>query len=143
MALIEFPSVTIVIPTFARPKQLKNCLNAIAALEYPASRFEVLVVDDGSDCGVQDIVRPFKGQCNIEYSAQPHLGPAAARNHGARIASGEILAFTDDDCRPDSLWLMAISGNIAMNKGALLGGKIVNSLNDNLYSRASQLLIDY
>ncbi len=141
--LLEFPTVTIIVPTFGRPKQLEQCLRAISCLAYPTSKYEVLVVDDGSDYGVDHVVRPFKAHFNVEYTVQPHRGPAATRNYGGRIASGAIIAFTDDDCRPDTGWLTAIVESMSKNNGALLGGRIENCLVDNLYSRASQLVIDY
>ena len=63
---------------------------------------EVLVIDDGSNPGIDAIVDQFPG---MRYVRQEHTGLSVARNRGAQEASGEILAFTDDDCEPDQAWL--------------------------------------
>lgn len=86
-------------------------------------------------------IRTLKTKVNLEFIKQPHRGPSAARNAGAKVASGRILAFTDDDCLPDRYWLATISAGVS--ERSLLGGKTVNCLTNNIYSQASQLLVDY
>ena len=54
------PFFSIIIPTYNRPQILAGCLEAIALLEYPRDRFEVIVVDDGSENPLDSIVEPFK-----------------------------------------------------------------------------------
>jgi lipopolysaccharide/colanic/teichoic acid biosynthesis glycosyltransferase len=66
--------------------------------------YEVLVVDDGSTDGTAALARARGARC----ISQANAGPAAARNHGARLAQGELLAFTDADCVPDETWLAAL-----------------------------------
>ncbi len=79
---------------------LPECLRALSELRYP--NYEVIVVDDGSKPGIEQIVRAAG---NARYRQQPHRGLSAARNLGAKEARGEILAYTDDDCVPDRDWL--------------------------------------
>lgn len=99
---------SIVIPTYNRPERLAKCLGAIAKLDYPRDRFEVIVVDDGSDTPLDLIVRPFQEQLSLTLIRQPNGGPAKARNTGVANAKGQFLTFTDDDCTPDSNWLTAL-----------------------------------
>jgi GT2 family glycosyltransferase len=73
---------------------------------------------------------------------QTNTGPAAARNFGARHASGDYLAFTDDDCQPEPQWLQALGSALESKTDMLVGGKTVNALTSNPYAQASQTIID-
>ena len=134
---------SIVIPTYNRLDRLYNCLKAIAQLDYSREKFEVIVVDDGSKISLASVVEPFQAELNLTLLRQSNAGPASARNTGAAIAQGEFIVFTDDDCVPSSDWLSALEAQFQLNPDALVGGKTLNALPENLYSTASQLLIDY
>jgi len=134
---------TVVVPTYARPGPLAACLGALAALDYPADRFEVVVVDDGSPEPADAVAEGFTGRFQLRVLRQTNNGPAAARNAGAKTARGRWLAFTDDDCRPDPGWLTALRHAFDAAPDALVGGRTVNVLTANPYAEASQLLIDY
>ncbi|MBV9356045.1 MAG: glycosyltransferase [Chloroflexi bacterium] len=103
------PVVSVVVPTHRRPRLLERCLGALCAQTYPASRAEVIVVEDGGHVGtpthrlVDALTR--SAPVRVRYLAVPRRGPAAARNAGWRAASGGIIAFTDDDALPDARWL--------------------------------------
>ena len=137
------PFFSIIIPTYNRPERLASCLKAIALLDYPRDRFEVIVVDDGSKTPLDEIVVPLKDKINVNLLRQANAGPATARNKGAEIAQGEFLAFTDDDCQPAPDWLKQFAQGFADAPSAMIGGKTINALNDNPFSAASQKLIDY
>lgn len=78
--------------------------------DYPADRFEVLVVDDGSPGdAVRRAVELAGRPSQVHYLRIPHAGAAAARNHGIEAARGAIVAFTDDDCIPNPDWLSEIA----------------------------------
>ena len=134
---------SIIIPTYNRPERLKACLNSLSCLDYPPDRFEVIIVDDGSSMSLAEIVAPFQRKFAIELIHQANSGPATARNRGSECASGRFIAFTDDDCQPDPNWLTALAQGFTAFPDALLGGHTVNQLSDNIYSVASQLLLDY
>jgi glycosyltransferase involved in cell wall biosynthesis len=111
-------------------------------LEYARDRFEVIVVDDGSRSSLTSVIAPWQTQLNLTLLRQANAGPAAARNRGAAHAQGKYLAFTDDDCSPLQGWLSAFESALE-HEQALFGGQTLNALPDNLWSTASQLLIDY
>ncbi|MBE9189244.1 glycosyltransferase [Gloeocapsopsis crepidinum LEGE 06123] len=134
---------SIIIPTYARPERLNTCLTAIAQLDYPRDRFEVIVVDDGSPMPLEPIVAPFHNQIALTLIKQLNAGPASARNHGAAKSQGKFLVFTDDDCTPTLNWLTALEQRFKTAPECLIGGKTLNALPNNLYSTASQILIDY
>ncbi|MEC4805645.1 MAG: glycosyltransferase [Jaaginema sp. PMC 1079.18] len=132
-----------VIPTYNRPQRLANCLEAIAQIDYPRDRFEVVVVDDGSTVPIQPIISRFKEQLNITFISQSNAGPASARNAGVAQAQGQYIVFTDDDCQPSPDGLKNLEIQFAKTPQALIGGKTLNALPQNLCSTTSQLLIDY
>lgn len=134
---------SIIVPTYTRPKQLAACLQSFARLDYPRDRFEVIVVDDGSETPPEFVVASFRDRLDVTLLTQPHAGPATARNTGAAQAKGEYLAFTDDDCTPASNWLQALAARFATVPDHVIGGRTLNALPNNPYSTASQLLIDY
>ena len=134
---------SIIIPTFQRPVQLSACLDALSRLDYECSRWEVIVVDDGSESPAEEVVRAAASRLAVRMLRRPHAGPAAARNAGATEARGRYLVFTDDDCRPSSGWLKTIAAGFASNGNCVIGGKIVNAVDGNIYAAASQLLLDY
>jgi GT2 family glycosyltransferase len=137
------PIFSIVIPTYNRPRQLMGCLQALTGLCCPRDSFEVIVVDDGGTIRLEDQIAPFRGELNIELIRQNNSGPASARNRGAAEATGDFLAFTDDDCAPLPNWLQALADVFQHFPDCGLGGKTVNALTDNVFSTTSQLLLDY
>jgi GT2 family glycosyltransferase len=114
------PFVSVIVPTRGRPGQLAACVAALDALDYPRDRFEVIVVED------------VEGE-----------GPAAARNRGAERARGELLAFTDDDCRPASGGLRGLVAAWAGRPEIAVGGRTTNGLADNAFAAASQTIVDF
>lgn len=137
------PFFSIIIPTYGRPRQLAQCLDAITLLEYPGNAFEVIVVDDGSKTSPEDVIKPFQSVIDVKLLVQKHAGPATARNTGAEEARGKFLAFTDDDCQPSRDWLQKLKKRFADNEELIIAGRTINALPDNPYATASQLIIDY
>lgn len=131
------------IATFGRPEQLRHCLSALSKIDYPREKWRVLVVDDGSPVPLDSIVREFAGDLSVELVRQSNQGAGAARNRGARLCSGDLIVFTDDDCCPREDWLKVMAQRHQENPTACIGGRTINALSGNPYSAASQLLIDY
>jgi len=136
-------SVSVIVPTRNRPTRLAACLAALAAQSFPPDRLEVIVVDDGSDSSMEPVVRRFDQVLRLQFIRHANAGPAHARNRGAARAAGALLAFTDDDCEPATDWISALHARAEECPDHLIGGQTVNALGDNIYSTASQLLIEY
>jgi glycosyltransferase involved in cell wall biosynthesis len=133
----------VIIPTRNRPERLQRCLAALCLQDVGRDRFEVIIVDDGSETSLEPVAARFRDQLQLHLIHQPNAGPARARNVGAAHASGHLLAFTDDDCEPCPHWLTALLTRSQRSPDHLIGGHTVNALPDNLCSAASQMLIDY
>ncbi len=140
---MNLPFFTIVIPTYRRPKLLAACLESLTRLDYPRPCFEVVVVDDGSETPLGDIVSPFHAHLNLVFIERPHAGPASARNYGAAVAKGQYLAFIDDDCTPAGNWLQVLSTRFSDSPDCAIVGRAINALEKNSYSSASQMIVDY
>lgn len=97
----ELPAVSVVIPAYNSGKTIGACLEAVKTQDYPAGRFTVIVVDDGSKDDTAAVIKTH----GVGYIYQKNSGPATARNKGAGAATGEILLFTDADCVPEKNWI--------------------------------------
>src|SRR5215475_12412491 len=98
--------VSIVIPTRNRIEDLRACLRALAAMDFPSEKYEAIVCDDGSEEEIGRVVDEFRrAGLDVRYLRQERKGPAAARNLGIRHSKGKIVAMTDSDTLPDRSWL--------------------------------------
>jgi GT2 family glycosyltransferase len=139
----DVPSVTVVVPTYSRPRELGACLRSLGALRYPRTSLEVIVVDDGNAEPVAAAANAVGSPLDVTVIRQEHGGPARARNEGARHARGALIAFTDDDCTAAPDWLAALTSRAARAPGSAVGGRTVNATPGNPYASATTLLIDH
>jgi GT2 family glycosyltransferase len=136
------PFVSIVIPTYARPERLRECLAALARQTLPADTFEIVVVDDGSPQPVVLAADTAAAGPMIRIIRQPNAGPSAARNRGVAEACGELIALTDDDCLPTPTWLESLVTAHRQCPDSLVGGITFNGLTDDVFATTSQMIID-
>lgn len=115
--LPRVPKVSVVVATFNGARTLRNCLESLSSLNY--ADYEVILVDDGSTDQTPDIARAFP---SVRYVRQTNQGLSAARNAGIRAAAGEVVAFTDDDCRADEDWLYYLVNDLLRGDYAGIGG---------------------
>jgi glycosyltransferase involved in cell wall biosynthesis len=90
--------LSVIIPTYNRKHDLLRCLDHFHDQSTEA-RYEVLVIDDGSDDGTETLIleRQKFFRFPLSYHKNPGKGPAAARNSGIDLARGEIILFIGDD----------------------------------------------
>jgi GT2 family glycosyltransferase len=116
-------TVSIVVPTFRRAGTLRHTLDALLAVDFPQSAFEVLIVDDAMDTATRHVVDSLRnGPVRIELVRQDRRGAATARNAGARLAQGEVLLFCDDDMIVQRDHLKLHLATRAVYGDALIGG---------------------
>ena len=103
------PFVSVIVPTHNRADQLTDALNALWRQRYPVDRYEVIVIDDGSEDDTPAVIERMAPQapCRVVQQRTTGIGAAAARNLGMRLATGAIMAHTDDDCRVPETWIEA------------------------------------
>jgi glycosyltransferase involved in cell wall biosynthesis/GT2 family glycosyltransferase len=105
------PRISVVIPTRNRPASALRTARSVLACRYPSDRLEVIVVDNGSgeDERVQLPTAEQEGDSALRLLSEPAPGGSNARNAGLAAATGEIVAFCDDDVLVDRDWLLAIA----------------------------------
>ena len=123
-SIADPPLASVVVCTFNRKRMLLDCLDALLAQTY--ARFEVVVVDDGSEDDTGQAMKRFSGDARVRYIRQKHAGLASARNLGIRNSEGEMICFIDDDCIADRRWLQNIVGAYSNGDIGGVGGRIIN-----------------
>jgi glycosyltransferase involved in cell wall biosynthesis len=99
--------VTVAVCTRNRASQLHECLDSLASIDYPPDLLDIVIVDNAPvDASTREIVAEYPA---MRYSCEPRPGLDWARNHAARHALGEIVAYTDDDVSVDPGWVKAIA----------------------------------
>lgn len=96
---IRYPLVSVVVCSYNGSRTIKETLEGVRELAYPF--YEVIVVDDGSRDETAALAKSF----GVQVISIPNGGLSNARNVGWRAAQGEIVAYLDDDARPDRQWL--------------------------------------
>ena len=115
------PDVSVVVPSHARRERLARLLDALAAQTLPRERFEVLVVHDYDDHDAAELDGHRLAVRQLRISPD-RRGPARQRNLGWRAARAGLIAFTDDDCRPDPGWLAALLAAARAHPAAIVQG---------------------
>ncbi|NBR87675.1 MAG: glycosyltransferase, partial [Verrucomicrobia bacterium] len=147
--LPRWPKVSVVVASYNGGKTLPACLTSLERLNYP--NYEVILVDDGSTDDTAQIAaryrmevddrRPEAGDRSKEIGdraapsqlptiprprmriiRQINFGLSVARNTGIHASEGEIVAFTDSDCRADEDWLHYLVGDLLRGGFTGIGG---------------------
>ena len=110
---------SVIIPTFNAQSTLNELLNSLSNQTY--NNFEIIVVDDCSTDSTAHIAKNYS--CRL-IRLKENRGPAYCRNIGARKASGDLLVFTDSDCKADPSWLENVSRHFSKNDVVALMGRL-------------------
>ena len=103
LADAALPSATVVVPTICQdPERLAATIDQLSELDYP--RFDIVVVDNRPD-PLRSALPEFRDHARVRTYWEPHRGVSAARNKGIDEATGDIVAFTDDDVFVERHWL--------------------------------------
>ena len=87
--------VSVIMPTYNRAGYIRDAVDSVLTQTY--SNLELIVVDDGSTDGTEEIITPFLRDPRIQYVKQENAGVAAARNRGLSLRKGDLVAFIDSD----------------------------------------------
>jgi GT2 family glycosyltransferase len=136
-------SFSVIVPTYNRPRLLLRCLRSLASLDYPREDFEVILANNGVGFPARHELASAAGDTRLTVISLNNVGPAAARNVAASRAAGEYLAFIDDDSAVATDWLQEMEHAVTVAPDALIGGRTLNDLQQNIFSEASQLLLEY
>jgi len=120
------PKISLVVCTRNRADQLHRTLNAIEKL-VSDDPWELVIVDNGSTDNTKHVIQNFKVNSRLPIipGFEPKPGLSRARNHAISLARGEIIAFTDDDCYPQSDYLLCIINRMSDSTLGFCGGRVL------------------
>jgi GT2 family glycosyltransferase len=118
--------MSVIIATYTRAQLLADCLQHLSRQRFQPGD-EVLVVDNGSTDQTQQVVRDLESRFSVPlrllYEATPGKSHALAR--ALSVATGDVLAFLDDDVTVEPDWLEVVRATMADPEIALMGGRVV------------------
>lgn len=89
--------ISVIIPTYNRRVILRKALEALSRQTLDRRAYEVIVIDDGSTDGTQEMIQQLKTPYSLVYRFTSRRGPAAARNLGLKLARADLIVFIDSD----------------------------------------------
>jgi GT2 family glycosyltransferase len=113
---VPWPRVSVVVCSYNGARTIRDCLEGLKYLEYPD--YEVIVVNDGSTDATATIAQEY----NVRVISTENRGLSQARNTGLDLATGDIVAYIDDDAYPDPHWLMYVAAMFLHTRHAAVGG---------------------
>lgn len=113
---VRWPRVSVIVCSCNGARTIRHCFEGLMGLEYPD--FEVIIVDDGSKDATASIAREY----GYRVISTMNKGLSRARNTGLKAATGEIVAYLDDDAYPDQHWLKYLVATFMSTTHAGVGG---------------------
>jgi O-antigen biosynthesis protein len=120
----SYPRISVIVCSYNGQRTLHDCLDGLLQLDYP--NFEVIVVDDGSTDATAAIAHTYGSR----VISTENRGLSSARNVGMEEATGEIVAYIDDDAYPDPHWLTYLAATFLSTEYAGVGGPNIPPLGD-------------
>lgn len=101
---MECPFVSVVVGIRNEERFIEECIESLLKLDYPQDFYEVIIVDGMSTDKTRDLVQKYP----VRLLLNERKNVAAARNLGVENARGDLVAFTDGDCKVDPQWLKTL-----------------------------------
>jgi glycosyltransferase involved in cell wall biosynthesis len=125
-AELERRGFSVVVCTYNRAQLLRGALESVLAQGYPADRFELIVVDNGSTDATHEVVEDIAraAPVPVTYLVEERRALSHARNFGIARARFEYVAFLDDDAVAHEDWLAALNAVVDERQALVVGGRI-------------------
>jgi glycosyltransferase involved in cell wall biosynthesis len=121
---LPWPRVSIVVCTYNGARTIRDTLEGVSQLTYP--NYETIVVDDGST----DESGAIAAEYDVHLIKTENRGLSSARNTGLAAATGDIVAYIDDDARPDPDWLSYLAATFMSTDYVGVGGPNITPAED-------------
>lgn len=118
--------ISVIICTRNRAELLSRALASVVDQDFPSRDYEVIVVDNDSSDHTAEVAKRYADRANVRYLRELQIGLCMARNAGWRAASGQYVAYFDDDALAAPGWLAAVADGFAgtwQNVG-VVGGRV-------------------
>ena len=112
---MEMPKISVIVPIYNCKDYIKRCVDSLLLGTHP--NMEIILVNDGSSDGVEDLLATYENRHNVIVIHQENAGASAARNRGLEIATGQYIGFLDADDFVDGEMYSTLLG-IAMERDA-------------------------
>lgn len=134
----QYPEISVVIPIRNSGKLIRKCLNSLKRLNYPKNKLEIIIADGCSTDDTQKVAKSLGAKVILNKKKIV----VAGRNAGFRAATGELIAFSDDDCIFDKNWLKNSVKHFNDKKVGGVSGPNIVPVTDKPFSRAVGLIFD-
>lgn len=111
---------SVIIPVYNRPEEVRELLQSLSGQTY--TRFEVLIIEDGSENTCKHIVESFTDRLDIHYYYKENSGQGFSRNYGFEKAKGEFLIVFDSDCLVPSHYFETVTDYLNVHQLDAYGG---------------------
>ena len=101
LIFMEYPFISVVVGIRNEERFIEECIESLLRLDYPQDSYEIIIVDGMSTDKTRDLVQKYP----VRLLLNERKNVAAARNLGVKNARGDLVAFTDGDCKVYSQWL--------------------------------------
>jgi len=101
LVFMEYPFISVVVGIRNEERFIEECIESLLRLDYPQDSYEIIIVDGMSTDKTRDLVQKYP----VRLLLNERKNVAAARNLGVKNARGDLVAFTDGDCKVYSQWL--------------------------------------
>lgn len=132
------PFVSVIVPTLDEEKNIEDCLESLLNLDYPEKKYEIIVVDGGSEDKTVEIAKKY--QVKVLHNKKKNA--AAGRNIGIKNSMADLVAFTDADCVVSKKWLKVLVSNIS-EKVSCVGGPSLTHREDYFSTSVSYVLTSF
>jgi len=118
----DMPRVSVIIPVYNRPDEIKTCIEGVLSQTYPDELTEIYVVDNKSTDNTREVIKEYS-EINLEEENEIQSS-YAARNTGIKASDGEVIAMIDSDCNPVDEWLEKGIRKMMDSEADLIGGNV-------------------
>ena len=118
---MESLSFSFIVPVYNRPDEVAELLDSIQQLDF-SKKFEVVIVEDGSENDCKSVLENYKSRINISYYTKPNSGPGDSRNYGMNKASGNYFIILDSDCILPKHYLKEVENQLSKEFVHCFGG---------------------
>lgn len=125
--------VSVIIATLNRAESLNRCLGSLSRQRQRP--YELVIVDNGSSDNTREIAASYSKSLPIVYILEREQDVSTARNAGIKAATGDIIAFTDDDCTAEEDWIENIAARHESADSKIVGGMTLNGYPESLICR--------
>ena len=138
-------SISVVVAVKNEEQYLESCLDALSNQNYPEQLLEIIIVDDQSTDNTPQILEDFKNKCSLlkiiknEISPEGMSSKKIALKKAVDLAIGDILVFTDGDCKPTQNWLKTIVSYFDADVGFVAGFSPLVDPEDSLFGKIIEL----